>query len=173
MRLFIAINFNESTKSRLLGLRDELKSASASGDFSLPENLHLTLVFLGECSETQASVIKSVMDAVSFEPFDILIDHIGRFKREDGGIWWAGAHENKTLSALHADLTDKLIDAGFELEKRRYSPHITLGRRIVTNGKPQAIEAFGETAHTVDLMKSERIGGRLTYTAIHSANGKM
>ena len=173
MRLFIAMNFNNDTRSQLLSLRDELRGKSERGRFSLTENLHLTLAFLGECDGKQTSAAKSVLDAVSFEPFDIAVDCVGRFKRDGGGVWWAGLRESKPLIALQRELTEKLIAAGFILEKREYSPHITLGRDVVTDVKPWQIEPFGETIGTIDLMKSERINGKLTYTAIYSkkANG--
>jgi len=47
MRLFVAINFNNETRAQLVSLRDELHSRSKRGHFSLDENLHLTLVFIG------------------------------------------------------------------------------------------------------------------------------
>ena len=169
MRLFIAINFNDETRSRLLALRDELRGKSQRGNFSAPENLHLTLAFLGECNNKQTTVVKSVLSNVSIEPFDAAVDCIGRFKRDGGDIWWAGLHEHKPLIALQRELTEKLIDAGFSLDKRKYNPHITLGREVVTEVKPRAIEPFGETVSTIDLMKSERIDGKLTYTSIYSA----
>jgi 2'-5' RNA ligase len=68
--------------------------------------------------------------------------------------------------ALQSDLADRLLAAGFVLERRRFSPHITLGRDVVTDVKPRAITPFGETVGSIELMKSERIGGKLTYTAI-------
>ena len=167
MRLFIAINFNTETKSRLLALRDGLRSKSGGGNFSLPENLHLTLVFLGECDAREAAAIKSVMDAVSFEPFEIAIDRVGRFRRDDGDIWWAGVKESKALAGLQRELQDRLTEVGFYIENRKYSPHITLGRRVITDEKPWGIEAFGEKAAGIDLMLSERVNGRLTYSVIH------
>ena len=167
MRLFIAINFNNETRSRLLALRDELCGKSQRGNFSAPENLHLTLAFLGECDGRQTSSVKSVLNTVSFEPFDITLDRIGRFKRDGGDIWWAGLRESKPLIVLQNGLTDKLIAAGFTLDKRKYSPHITLGREVVTDAKPWRIELFGETIGTIDLMKSERINGKLAYTSIY------
>ena len=166
MRLFIAINFTNETRSRLLALRDELRGKSERGNFSAPENLHLTLAFLGECDGKQTSAVKSVLSAVSFEPLDITIDCIGRFKRDGGDIWWAGVRDNKALSDVQKTLTSGLYANGFVLDNRKYSPHITLGREVVTDVKPWAIEPFGETVGTIDLMKSERINGKLTYTAI-------
>ena len=65
MLMFIAINFNNDTRSQLLALRDELSGKSESGRFSLPENLHLTLAFLGECDGKQdmtLSCLCSIME---------------------------------------------------------------------------------------------------------------
>ena len=168
MRLFVAINFNETTKQGLLALRDEVCRDSSGGRFSFPENLHLTLAFLGECDGKQTTTIKSVLDAINFEPFDITIDCVGRFKRDGGDIWWAGVRENKLLSDLQRTLTAGLCSNGFTCDKRKYSPHITLGREIVTTANPRQIEPFGETVASIDLMKSERIGGKLTYTTIYT-----
>lgn len=172
MRLFMAINFNNDTRSRLLSLRDELRSHAERGNFSLPENLHLTLVFLGECSAGQSSAIKSVMDKVVFEPFDIQVERVGRFKRDDphrasGDTWWAGLHGSKPLLDLQQTLTDKLTAEGFSLDKREYKPHITLGREVVTDAVPWKMDPFGERVGQVDLMKSERMNGKLTYTSIY------
>ncbi|MDR0470092.1 MAG: RNA 2',3'-cyclic phosphodiesterase [Peptococcaceae bacterium] len=172
MRLFIAINFTEKTKAALLALRDELRSRAVRGNFSLPENLHLTLAFLGECDRKQAAAIMAVMDTMQFAPIEISIKQVGRFGGRDkqgqsGAIWWAGADESKPILDLQRALTDKLISAGFPLNTRRYSPHITLGRQVVTDAAPWRIEPFGETASSIDLMKSERLSGKLTYTAIY------
>ena len=166
MRLFAAINFNSKTQRRLLDLRDELSGKSRRGNFSFSENLHLTLAFLGECDSKQTAAVKSVLGAVIFEPFDISVYCVGRFKRDGGDIWWAGMRESEPLLTLQNDLTDKLAAAGFTLERRKYSPHITLGREIATDIKPWQIEPFGETVTAIDLMKSERINGKLTYTSI-------
>jgi len=167
MRLFIAINFNSDTRTQLLAMRDDLRSRSERGNFSLPENLHLTLAFLGECTAKQVSDAKAVMDLVSFDPFDIHIERVGQFKRNTGDIWWAGVRGNRSLLNLQRGLTSKLIAAGFTLDRREYNPHITLGREIVTDAIPWQIEPFGETVTAIELMKSERIAGKLTYKSIH------
>ena len=167
MRLFIAINFSDETIGRLLSIRDELRARSERGRFSAPENMHLTLAFLGECETRQTAAAKAAMDSVGFEPLVIVIERVGRFGREGGSIWWAGVQESKALLDLQQDLTGKLIDAGFALDNRKYSAHITLGREVVTDAAPRRIEPFSETINSIELMKSEHIGGRLTYTAIY------
>jgi len=168
MRLFIAINFNNDTRSRLVALRDELRGKSEHGYFSTPENLHLTLVFLGECDTGQTAAVKKATDAVGFNPFNAAIERVGRFKHSGGDIWWAGLREDKPLMALQNELSNNLRAAGFVLETRKYSPHVTLGREVLTNAAPWKIDAFGETVYTIDLMESKRIGGKLIYTSIHT-----
>jgi len=192
MRLFIAINFNDATRSRLVSLRDELHKASSRGRFTHPENLHLTLAFLGECNEQQTTFVMTAMNTTSFKPFELSIDRIGRFKRSGSdifssfasqnpppaarllsGTWWAGVCENKVLLELQQNLTDRLWKNGLECDKRKYSPHITLGHEIITQAQPRQIEPFGEMVTCIELMKSERIGGKLTYTAIHAVKAEV
>ena len=167
MRLFIAINFGDETKNALLALRDELSSRAERGNFTVPDNMHLTLAFLGECNTKQAVAAKAAMDAAGFEPFDAQIVRVGRFGRgDDESIWFAGLHESKPLLDLQRNLVRELAASGFVLDRRRFSPHITLGRRVVTGASPWRIEPFGEIVNRIDLMKSERLNGKLTYTAI-------
>jgi len=191
MRLFIAINFNDATRSRLVSLRDELHKASSRGRFTHPENLHLTLAFLGECNEQQVVSAMTAMNMTSFESFELSIDRIGCFKRNDSdifssfasqnppsaarllsGTWWAGVCENKALLELQHNLANKLSENGLECDNRKYSPHITLGREIITQVQPRQVEPFGEMVTCIELMKSERIGGKLTYTAIHAVKAE-
>ena len=168
MRLFIAVNFSDATRASLLGLRDALRRQSEQGNFSAPENLHLTLVFLGESSAKQTAAAKASLDIIEFDPFYLTIERVGRFKRNGGDIWWAGVQDNKPLQALQRKIAAELVSAGFSLDARGYSPHITLGREVATDLAPWGIKPFGETVHKIDLMKSERIGGKLTYTSIHT-----
>jgi len=167
MRLFFAINFSNAVKSKLSTLRDELREKSVRGNFTAIENLHLTLAFLGECDIKHLTAAKAALDSLPIPPMEICVERIGRFKRDGSDIWWVGITENEALSALQQNLTDKLISTGFKLENRKYSPHITLAREVITEMQPWLIKVFGETIHSVELMKSERINGKLTYTAVY------
>jgi 2'-5' RNA ligase len=167
MRLFVAINFNCGTRSRLLALRDQLRTGSERGNFSAPENIHLTLAFLGECNAKQAAAAQSALEGASFAPFAVVIERIGRYTRKGGDIWWAGVRGTQPLLALQGSLAERLAAMGFALDSRKYSPHITLGREVATAAVPREIEPFGETVGALDLMKSERINGKLAYAAIY------
>jgi 2'-5' RNA ligase len=69
---------------------------------------------------------------------------------------------------LQREVEHKLALCGFEMDGRKYNPHITLGREVVTDAKPWQIEPFGETVGSIELMKSERINGKLIYTEIYT-----
>ena len=167
MRLFVAVNFNENVRSKLIFLIDELRLNSKRGSFVLPDNLHLTLAFLGECNDKQTDSIKKAMDEVCFESIDLVIDNIGRFKRNDGDLWWAGIQNNDILYELQRNLSNNLIRAGFNIDNKKYKPHITLGRKVISILAPYRTEPFGQSVSKIDLMKSERINGILTYTSIY------
>lgn len=176
MRLFVAINFGNDTRAKLLALRDKLQSRSQRGNFSAPENLHLTLAFLGECDDRQISSAKQIVTATKFEPFELTIGGYGKFTPDKPDICYAGVMNTPELFALQRNLYDNLCVRGFKLDNRKYWPHITLGREVVLRDISKTtsevrLEQFGETVRMIELMKSERIGGNLTYTAI-ARNGR-
>jgi len=179
MRLFIAINFDAAVRGDLAAVGDELRRRSIGGTFTLPENLHLTLAFLGESDQYQLSAARAAMDAVTFDPFELRIEGIGQFKRANprsGDLWWAGVKKSEVLLQLQADLVRHLRDAGIELEHRKYKPHVTLGRQIVLNEKVAHGGLLGvsisQQVEQFQLMQSERIADRLTYTPLHTTTAR-
>jgi len=87
-------------------------------------------------------------------------------------LWWAGLRESKPSLDMQTELSDKLIASGFSLDTRKYAPHIMFGREIITDAAPWQIEPFAETVSRIELMRSERIQGKLTYIAIYSKGTK-
>ena len=170
MRLFIAINFPDEIKATIAEIRDSLKESALRGNFTIDENLHLTLVFLGECDFRQTGAIKTVMDDTIFSEFTLTLDKVGYFKRDGGNTWWIGLKENDSTSVLQADLTQRLKQKGFVLENRKYTPHVTIAREVKMLAgfvKPEIPQdSFDVTS--VELMKSERINGKLRYTPVFS-----
>ncbi len=173
MRLFIAVNLNEEIRDYLSEAIEKVKRCSAGGTFSRRENLHLTLVFLGEVSEGLLGAVKSAMNRINEKPFLLSIEGFGKFRRRGGDIHWAGVSGNDALFLIQKLLSTELKKAGFSLEDREYSPHLTLGREIRipdTSMDPYGSLADGKremTVSKISLMKSERINGRLVYTEIY------
>lgn len=174
MRLFIAINLNEDIKRHLMEAIDRLRSKSKGGNFTREENLHLTLVFLGEIGNDRSGAVKSAMNRIKEVPFPLAVSGFGKFKRNGGDIYWAGVEKNTQLFDLQRRLAVVLEEAGFKIEKREFSPHLTLGREVRLLDSSSDI--YGDLNRCrcemgvgrISLMKSERIGGKLVYSEIYA-----
>ena len=174
MRLFIAILFSDEIKSRLLQIQNLIKTQASRGNFSRPENLHLTLVFIGETPPDQVPVISSVIDKALHHPFtefQIDFNRTGFYKHSNKELWWFGADENDsnlhTLIELHQRLAAGLDAAGIKFDKRPFNAHITLGREI-RHFAPITLPEDKITipVRRISLMKSENQQGRLVYTEL-------
>ena len=170
MRLFTALCFDEETKNALFAA-GKAAEISSEGNFSPKENLHLTLVFIGETEK--AEEIKTALSKIEFPAFEFKISGTGFFEK---GIFWAGTEENENLKNLRKEISERLENLGFEPEEREYVPHITLARKF----KPEENFSAEKTekllpekpvfANRISLMKSERVDGVLRYTEIYSKN---
>lgn len=172
MRLFYAITFNSDIKDKLCAAMDEIKPYCKSGRFTANENLHLTLVFLGETPFNKVSLACKAADSVNMEPFSVTLSGIGRFKHKSGDILWIGAKPQQNLVKVYDILCAALKADGFKTENRAYSPHVTLARQAVLNAGTQNSLLDTGTAielqvNKISLMKSERINGKLKYTEIY------
>lgn len=168
MRLFIAINFDEPTKKKLIAVQDVLKSCG-KGNFTRPENLHLTVLFLGEVNDYSA--VKNSMDANFHTPVDLVFNRLGKFRNS---IYWVGICDNPVLNELYNNICSDLKNEGFKVDwNERFSPHVTLGREVVLDKQPElSFEEFSMTARRISLMKSERINGRLVYSELYGKTVK-
>ena len=169
MRLFIAVNFSPGTLAALARARDGLRRlAGGRGSFPPDANLHLTLAFLGEVLSERAEDAAAAMRAAAGAPFELVFDRAGRFRRDEGDIWWAGGPENPTLAAVQRRLARGLASRGFELEARRFIPHVTLARRVPElEGLPELFETpVTERVGALSLMRSELGRGAPRYTEL-------
>jgi len=173
MRLFIAINFNDEIKDALLETASELEAASRRGRFTRRENLHLTLVFIGETDRVEdiVDVMEEVAEEAFTEPLVIKLSDAGIFKGRGGDLHWIGIENTPGLKTLAKALADGLRAEDFLIEKRRFVPHITIGREVVLSGPADVrVHAATMTADRISLMRSERAGGLLVYTELASVS---
>ena len=176
MRLFIAIEFSEDIKAELEKSTDLVRGACERGTFTRRDNLHLTLVFLGETAPSRVREIIQLMTACSFSPIPLAIGHMGRFKRREGDILWREIRAEGSLFQLQNTLTTGLRSTGFSLEDRQFKPHLTLARRAVLK---HGITLRDLSAHMPDLtytavnmtlMESNQINGRTTYMPLYCSS---
>ena len=171
MRLFIAVNFSEDIKGRILKIQDQLRSQALKGSFTRPENFHITLAFLGETPEERLQDLFRIIEDIHSPPFDISFNCTGCFTHSRKELWWIGAERNSQgiplLQALHARLTGRLEEENFPVDKRPFNAHITLAREIkhtapIVLDRPEIVIRVSR----ISLMKSEHIRGVLTYTEL-------
>jgi 2'-5' RNA ligase len=171
MRLFIAVNFSDEVKSRLLKIQEQLKSQSSRGNFTRPENLHLTLAFLGETPETQLEKLYDILEGIQSSPFTIPFNRTGCFTHSKKELWWIGADTGSSklplLKAIHEQLLSRLLEEGFPADTRPFNAHITLGREI-KHTKPIILDCPETTVQVdhISLMNSEHLKTDLTYTEL-------
>ena len=161
MRLFVAIPFPPEVRSALEEAQAQLRRQGVRGNYSRPENLHLTLAFLGETSRCREAA--RALTTAQNRSFSLTLGGFGRF----GDVWWMGVQPCPPLEDLAAGLQDRLRAAGFDLERRPFRPHITLLRQARGPAAPDPeVPAVTMTVDRMVLMESLRLNGRLVYRAV-------
>jgi 2'-5' RNA ligase len=132
IRLFVAVRVPEPQLALLKASSATLRGAIADARWTSPENQHLTLKFLGSTPEDLLEPIGAALDIVAGEvaPEKITLSSMGAFpSRRRARVLWAGVEDpSNLLSRLAAELDDALKPHGFEPEKRKFTPHLTLAR---------------------------------------------
>ena len=163
MRIFIAIRFTKAFKSSILDAQDGLREYGVRGNYTQPENLHLTLAFIGETE--RGAEIKAAVDAVKFEPFVIRTGKLGCFNGRSRVLWLGIEGEDK-VKTIAQQLRRNLDKCGIDYAKGKFSPHITLVRQPSEMPLDVEVESESMTVSEIHVMNSERINGRLVYTAL-------
>lgn len=163
MRIFIAIRFTKAFKSSILDAQDGLREYGVRGNYTQPENLHLTLAFIGETE--RVAEIKAAVDAVKFEPFVIRTGKLGCFNGRSRVLWLGIEGEDK-VKTIAQQLRRNLDKCGIDYAKGKFSPHITLVRQPSEVPLDVEVESESMTVSEISVMNSERINGRLVYTVL-------
>jgi len=132
MRAFIAVEIPEHIQQTVGNYINEIEDQLPDIKWVRPENLHLTIKFLGDVTERQADALRGCLNvmAENFSPFDISLSDLGFFpSRIQPKVVWLGADSGiGDLLDLFHEMEDCLEDAGFDGEARTFSPHLTIGR---------------------------------------------
>ncbi|PIV70270.1 MAG: RNA 2',3'-cyclic phosphodiesterase [Euryarchaeota archaeon CG01_land_8_20_14_3_00_38_12] len=129
MRAFISADIG--ALPGIVKVLDDLKNTDADLKLVEPENIHLTLKFLGEIDEKMVDEIAGVMEKSVKEvsPFRIKLRGVGVFPSMDYmRVLWVGLKDAEKLGIIAERLENGLSNLGFKKEKRRFSPHVTIGR---------------------------------------------
>ena len=135
MRVFIAIDIDEEIRAALSDLQQQFQSKAdiKKGDVKWvnPDNIHLTLKFLGEIKDEQVVDVCNIVKDVAgrHNSFELAIESVGHFGGRSARILWVGAGKGReNLLQLQKDLEQQLALAGWPPESREFSSHLTLCR---------------------------------------------
>ena len=168
MRLFIAIWPDEGFRAALLEMQQSMQRQGVRGNYTRPENLHLTLAFLGECGDPDP--VMDAVETVPFLPFSIRLEGVGAFDQ----LYWAGLAECQALSLYVSRLRRTLAQGGIPFDRKSFRAHITLVRQTTLDrqGQLPQIEVPRRTMYVrrISLMRSDRGKTGMIYTEIGSVN---
>lgn len=135
MRCFIAIDIDEKIRSALSDLQQQLQNGVDVKKSDLkwvnPENIHLTLKFLGEIKDAKVVEVCNIVRAVAgrHESFELDIESVGHFGGKSARVLWVGTGQGEeNLLELQKDIEKSLALAGWPQETREFSGHLTLCR---------------------------------------------
>lgn len=132
MRTFVALELPSEIKEHLAGIQNKLKSSGADVKWVEPENIHLTLKFLGEINEKKLDKIVSILDELSKNKnaFYLRLSSLGAFpKINSPRVIWIGVDKGDAETKdIAKALEEKIASIGIPKENRPFSSHISIGR---------------------------------------------
>ncbi len=133
LRTFIAVEIGDDIRAAAVALQQRLARTGAQVKWVEPQNLHVSLLFLGDVDELEVvSVCRVVKEVAGREPpFPLRVSGVGAFPTpRRPKVVWAGITDGaEPLRRLYTRLEERLLDLGcYRKEDRAYTPHLTLGR---------------------------------------------
>jgi 2'-5' RNA ligase len=139
IRSFVAFDLeNPAVLDEISKTQSQLAQTGASLKLVKPHNLHVTLRFLGNITQSMIDQIHEKMKEVSFTPFDIEIKGMGVFPNmRHIKVIWVGIHKGADeLTNVFDQLEPRLQGLGFRPDRKGFTPHLTIAR--VKGGRHKA-----------------------------------
>lgn len=171
MRVFIGVVLNDSVKEALFEVEQQLKLHCTRGNFTPLSNFHLTLQFIGDATDTEVEQFKAVIreTAEEVQSFDILLNNLGEFPKKNRSVVWAGPDSETKVTELYDILHDQLSQNELDIQKKPFTPHITLGRNLALTEpfdqitKKLSWDKIPVKIDNITLFESVRINDQLVY----------
>lgn len=171
MRIFIALLFETITKDIISDIALEVKNISSSGNFTTYNNLHLTLLYLGETSEADLKIISKKLNEIEFTSFEYETKDIKYFKKSSSQVVaYLSVEKSDNLQSLYHQIRLKLKEIGIDFDSIKYTPHITLGRKVIVKKDCSLEDIYCNKlilkANRISVMESKRVNNKLVYEEI-------
>jgi RNA 2',3'-cyclic 3'-phosphodiesterase len=157
IRSFVAVPLPAPIRKNAAALVGRLSQSGDGVQWVPTDNLHLTLKFLGDVTNTEVpqvcNVLRNVCD--SYDPFDLVFSGTGGFPElSRPRVLYVGVEdESDSLRSMVATLETEFAKLGFKPEPRDYRPHLTIGR---TRGTSRRIGT--EVLERVEAQRQVRLG---------------
>jgi len=167
IRAFIAVDLSAEVLGRLENVHRQLKQRipGAAVRWAPVKNIHLTLKFLGDVSESNLKVLYEIMkkEAEKQKVFEIRVSGLGAFPSINRPrVIWVGVQSPPDLAAVQRAIDLETARLGYTSEEREFSPHLTLGRI----SRSASSEEAGQIGATLGSMKVGDLGSSLIQ-AVH------
>ncbi len=142
-RGFIAVDIPVSSK--IQELLQALDQTGADLKLVSPENIHITLKFLGDTKQTDVDAVEKVIQtaASKVQPFTIQLQGTGVFPNTNYiKVIWVGVDNFEPLVPVVKEINTLLKPLGFKSDSRVFSPHITVGRMRNARNKDDVLRVI-------------------------------
>jgi 2'-5' RNA ligase len=175
-RVFIAVDIPVFPK--ILEFEKDIRNSGADVKLVEPENIHITLKFLGDTEEELIDKIEEVIkeSCENIKPFNINLKSSGVFPNQNYiKVVWIGIENNENLGKISSSIDEGTSKFGFEKEKRKFSAHLTIGRAKSAKNKDRLLQIinkyrdveFGNIdVKSIELKKSELTPKGPIYTTL-------
>lgn len=180
IRMFLALPVPYPVRVALAAAQETMRRADAKVSWVPPENLHVTLVFLGDVVAKRVEAVRRVVGEVVplFPALDLHARGVGSFgsPRSPRVIWAGFERVPETLVEMHGLLSEGFRGIGFDVERRPFKAHVTLGRvrsarhaDALTSAMASVNNAdFGSVpVRRVQIMRSDLGSQGARYTVLH------
>ena len=167
-RLFVALTMPEEISAQL----DRLCVGLPGMRWTDPEQFHLTLRFIGEVGNGTFYELGEALAGVSHPPIEIRLKGLGQFtNRGAPQTLWVGVENPDVLTPLRRRVERALVEAGIEPERRKFTPHVTIGRFR----HPQPEDRFGSWLAGRALFRSSAfpVSGFELYSSVLRPEGSL
>lgn len=150
MRLFVALDLPDQVRHAITELIAKLQPKSRAARWIKPENLHITLKFIGHVPNEKLSPIQAALSPIhTSEPVELYFRGVGFFPKEHRPrAFWCGIASSPNLAELAANIDRALVPLGIDAETRPFTPHLTLARFKSDEGIREVVQAATDMKST-------------------------
>jgi RNA 2',3'-cyclic 3'-phosphodiesterase len=150
VRLFVALDLPDQVRHSIAELIAKLQPKSRAVRWIKPENLHITLKFIGHVENEKLSPIQTVLSSIRIaQSVELHLRGMGFFPNEHRPrAFWCGIASSPNLAELAANIDRALVPLGIERETRPFTPHLTLARFKSDEGIREVVQAATDMKST-------------------------